>query len=369
MGIELVQLYKITHHPTNSEYYGIVYKRGKTYIDRYEEHMAGIGSKMISMMLDDGARRDEFDITLLEESLDLVHIQRMEVASIKLAKERGIPCLNMNGGGGFVGKKFFYNSEYAKRGWDVNIYDVRYNPTNTQIAIERRTTNLHNSRFYVGRKNSNKFSQYIKLAFDCKDFFILSGLDVVRVGRTLNRCGISRKMFASIINMRGVDPIRFYEYITSCSSKYVSRINHIYYKYISGQAHPVYEKHSIEDNRFMESMFYNRHANLKPYFIETYGNKINSPEMNDEWLASRERFKSRISSGKYTEAEINKKSRQSDIIKETWSNVPYADKINRTSGGLGVMNDKSHICVKCGKSGLTLGNLNRWHNDKCRMKE
>jgi hypothetical protein len=37
----MAQLYKITHIPTKMIYYGSVWAKGKTYLDRFEEHMNG----------------------------------------------------------------------------------------------------------------------------------------------------------------------------------------------------------------------------------------------------------------------------------------------------------------------------------------
>lgn len=36
----MAELYKITHIPTGLIYYGTVWKEGKTYLDRFNEHMS-----------------------------------------------------------------------------------------------------------------------------------------------------------------------------------------------------------------------------------------------------------------------------------------------------------------------------------------
>lgn len=33
------QLYRITHQPTELTYYGSCWKKGKTYLDRFQEHL------------------------------------------------------------------------------------------------------------------------------------------------------------------------------------------------------------------------------------------------------------------------------------------------------------------------------------------
>lgn len=53
-------------------------------------------------------------------------------------------------------------------------------------------------------------------------------------------------------------------------------------------------------------------------------------------------------------------------VKDHWSKQTNEYIKKRTSIGLNVRNAKVHSCIHCGKDNLTLGNLNRWHQDNCK---
>lgn len=59
------QLYKITHIPTEQFYYGSCWAEGKTYLDRFQEHLSGRGGVYIKKLIEDGAPKDDFKTELL----------------------------------------------------------------------------------------------------------------------------------------------------------------------------------------------------------------------------------------------------------------------------------------------------------------
>ncbi len=59
------QLYKITHQPTGLTYYGSCWKKNKTYLDRFEEHLNGKGGVYIKKLIEDGGLKEDFQIELL----------------------------------------------------------------------------------------------------------------------------------------------------------------------------------------------------------------------------------------------------------------------------------------------------------------
>ena len=55
-----MDLYLITHVPTDGVYVGVTYKHGKTAHDRFEDHMCGCGSIAIKELIALGSSRDDF---------------------------------------------------------------------------------------------------------------------------------------------------------------------------------------------------------------------------------------------------------------------------------------------------------------------
>lgn len=88
-------------------------------------------------------------------------------------------------------------------------------------------------------------------------------------------------------------------------------------------------------------------STIKQNYWNTYGNK-------EQWS---EKLKNKWDNGEFN---------NSDGVKKHWSiqNDEYITE--RTKNGLLIANSKTHICIYCNKSGLTIGNLKRWHNEKCK---
>jgi hypothetical protein len=63
--MRIAQLYQITYLPTNQLYYGSTWKKGKTYLERFQEHLSNRGSKYINELLTNGASPEDFTIKLL----------------------------------------------------------------------------------------------------------------------------------------------------------------------------------------------------------------------------------------------------------------------------------------------------------------
>lgn len=88
-----MDLYEITHIPTNMKYVGITYKENKTYLDRFYEHINGDGSVEIMRLMETGSTIDDFSINLIcnvntidalygLENMFISHYKNMDVNEI-----------------------------------------------------------------------------------------------------------------------------------------------------------------------------------------------------------------------------------------------------------------------------------------------
>jgi len=100
----MAQLYKITCNVTNLCYWGIVYKEGKTYLDRFEEHVKGKGGVHIYKAIQEYGR-DAFDVELIEEGSKEYVSEREDQESKKTLYVRG------EGYNGNVGNAIFNTKE------------------------------------------------------------------------------------------------------------------------------------------------------------------------------------------------------------------------------------------------------------------
>lgn len=359
-------LYKITYIPLNSFYYGIVVKQGKSIEDRFSEHMTGKGSLEISKLIESGATESDFIIELLEELPLIDQIHSAEVEAIQSAKIRGEKLLNANGGGGFVGKKFFYNSSYYLRGWDVNVYHSKKKNTDIQNIIELSCTNIQSyKKIHIKRKNSCKFVQYIEFLLRYSDilykigkhykwtkiFKILSKFTGYTIEKCFSSYDDSEKLFKYLDNITG--------------DKDIFKFNHACEQYYVNSQHVISTGRNTED-LFFAHFFESNHANIFHQFKEMYGTKINSPSDTLGWELGRENFRDRIAAGIKTDKEIIAIKERSDIITNAWSQLSEDEVKLRTKSGLASMNSNLYICEKCKKPNLTKGNLVRWHNEKCK---
>lgn len=98
-------------------------------------------------------------------------------------------------------------------------------------------------------------------------------------------------------------------------------------------------------------------------FIESSDYVVNHPN----WKRGRDNYRKRLAECGLNDKEKKQKIALKTLIKNHWGKQTDEYIAERTSHGLSVANDKSHVCNNCGRTGLTKGNLRRWHNEKCRI--
>ena len=122
-------VYKITNTKNNKSYIGICVAEGKTYLDRFAEHMRGDGGVWILRDIESGnASPSDFISEMIEESDDITYIKAQEDYYIKL-----------------------YNTYYPN-GYNGNVgnYIIR-TPETTEKARQTRAIN-----FAEGKHKSTK---------------------------------------------------------------------------------------------------------------------------------------------------------------------------------------------------------------------
>lgn len=80
------QIYKITNTQNNRLYIGIVVKSGKTYLDRFAEHMSGLGGVWIWKDIQEGkSQPSDFVIEIIEQGNESVdYYRQMEIYYIEV---------------------------------------------------------------------------------------------------------------------------------------------------------------------------------------------------------------------------------------------------------------------------------------------
>lgn len=79
----MAQLYRITNIKNNKQYYGLVEKNGKTFLDRFDEHMKGEGGVWIKRDLESGQSIiDDFKTELICED-NIETIRQLEIDHIR----------------------------------------------------------------------------------------------------------------------------------------------------------------------------------------------------------------------------------------------------------------------------------------------
>lgn len=346
-----MDLYEIIHVPTNLKYIGITYKHGKTYKERFVEHLNHNGSLAISNMIDSGISPDEFTVNLIEQTEYIDSLFFSEIYYINKNKKDNC-SLNLNSGGGFIGKKYFLNSMYKDIQYDVNIFYDNYSPVGIQKHIDS-SLNI-----------SNDFKN-VKMREDIRIVLLMAVkiLDIYEYVKSI----ISYQNFYSIVK----NDIEFiYNKFKSETdlSKTIFLTTFIETKSIDMANLEIISYRKNINNLFFEYFFLSKHANMLSYFRNEYKSKINSAIDTENWMKGRNQFKERLESTGLTDNEKIQKSQISDKIKTHWAtkDKDYID--TRTTNSLSVMNSKIHKCIHCGKDELTLGNLKRHHNDNCKLK-
>lgn len=98
------QLYCITCKINNWKYWGMVYKKNKTYLDRFEEHMIGKGGKhLYKGVLKYG--RDSFSVKLIMTS------SVNKIRNLEILKTKNTQFKQNKGWNGNVGKAIYNNRE------------------------------------------------------------------------------------------------------------------------------------------------------------------------------------------------------------------------------------------------------------------
>jgi rubrerythrin len=167
--------------------------------------------------------------------------------------------------------------------------------------------------------------------------------------------------------------LKLFEYLLTINTKEeIEKFKYSCEQYFELKRYPILHSINKEEeynNKFFEHFFLSNHANILLQFKEQYGGKINSPAETLGWKIGRENFKQRTSHGIKTQLEINSNENRSINIKKDWESRNEKYIIERTETGLSLMNNIKYTCNICGKPNLTIGNLNRWHNTRCKFNE
>ena len=363
------KLYKITQISTGAIYYGIVIKKNKTIQDRFIEHLNGDGSVRIFDLICNGCPTSDFGLELIEEYQFVDDVSKAECLHIRECKANpNLISLNANSGGGFIGKKFFCDSTLYERGWDVNLLGNTKN-TILQDIIEKGCSVSHlYRRIRVKRRNSTKFSAYLKFLFD----FVSEIYNLQKKYKLLRIYKIFKKFRSNDLKTwfgAYNDDFRLYEYLSQLTQKEIYTFSYACGQFFLDSRHPIqHNMHEINDV-FFDHFYLSRHANLLPEFREQYGTKINSPSDTDGWREGRSNFKARVSKGIKTDKEALGNLDRKTSIKLDWDTRDATYRANRTANGVNAITEAIYTCSVCNKPNLSKGNLNRWHNDRCKLNE
>lgn len=352
-----MDVYEITHLPTNKKYVGATYKKNKTYLDRFDEHLNGLGSVMIANMLANGENTSNFIITLLYR-IDNIH-ELFELERKHILQYKAIDMsLNINTGGGPIIHSCYKNSIYDEYGYDENIFVKKYKPSHIQVFIDNingiNTQPLeYNVKLQIKQTLSKSYiisELYTNINYiSYKEFYNIFSNDILLLNEVNYR-------ITKYPNCR-------YDIISSyIHDKSIQKISTI----ISSNNKKLKQENKEKSNLFFNYFFLSKHANIFNYFKDEYKFKINSPTDTDGWKDGRQKFNERMANREFTEKEYEKFVHTANLVKTHWDNQTDTYITNRTTPGLNIMNEKNHICIHCGKSGLTLGNLKRHHNDNCK---
>lgn len=354
-----MDLYEVIHIPSNMKYVGITYRNGKTYLDRFNEHLTHKGSLKISSMLYNGSLVSDFKVNLIYTTSLLSELFVLENAYITENKSLGI-SLNQNGGGGFIGKPYFLNSVYKEYGYDVNIYLEKHTNTKIQDFI---STVLNMPQSLPLTMNSRKIlKRTLSYSFYINELYTIYNENISYID-FYNKLNYNSKKIYSIFNKYGLDICKL------CIAAYLESPS--FQTIITVIRNIKQERNNLAKNRnelFFNYYFLSKHANLIDEYRLFYGGMINSPADTEGWKDGRIRYINRIKDKSFTTKEVKKFANNSKNVQLFWDKQTSEYRHNRTSRGLAVMNNKIFICPHCNRSGLTKGNYIRHHNNNCKYK-
>jgi hypothetical protein len=388
-------LYKIKHN--SGSYYGIVVKEGKTYKDRFQEHLNGVGSIEIKRLIDEGCDTSEFTIELIDVYEFVEDAFHFEKFYIKNAKKIGETLLNKNSGGGFNDILSPLETRRIKcDGWCRSLHSTKPQFfTDIQKRIHSICNVIKPDKPNRMKRNIEAYSFWYRNKCFIKSCMELSSYEITNFVENFNLTysdidkfinEYSKEEFISIVRIFNSGDAITTSIINSFINKntiYLNNYGNIYlfdslfrskHADIKQEFKKQYGASMFQDppkcyDSFTDSMFISKHANLKSWYQNEYNSKFNSPADLETWRKGRESYRSRIAENRFTKSELDSVLNRSKIIKESWSILSEDQITNRTRNGLIVRNSKEHICKKCGKIGLTLGNLKRWHNDRCKNED
>jgi len=139
------ELYCIIYIPTGQKYIGITWGKNFSFKKRFKKHLNGKGSCAIKRLLESGAKKEDFTISLIEEGLlsDLLN-KEAELAELY---PKG---LNHNKGNAFMLTDEMKRKAQAKR-------DLKMPETIKKIALKSNETKLKQS--IEMKKYLSKFSE------------------------------------------------------------------------------------------------------------------------------------------------------------------------------------------------------------------
>lgn len=352
-----MDLYEVIHIPSNMKYVGITYRCGKTYLDRFNEHMTHKGSLTISSMLYNGALTSDFKVNLIYTTSLLSELFVLENAYIAENKSLGI-SLNQNGGGGFIGKPYFLNSVYKEFGYDVNIYLEKHTNTKMQDFI---STLLNMPLRPLLTMNDRKIlKRTLSYSFYINELYNICNENISYVN-FYNKLNYNSKRIYNIFTKYGIDDCKL------CITAYLK--SPLFQTIITVIQNIKKERINLAKKRndlFFNYYFLSKHANLIDEYRLFYGGKINSPADTNGWKDGRIQYNNRMKSKSFTTEEVERFANNSKNVQLFWDKQTRNYRQERTSKGLAVMNDKIFICPHCNRGGLNKGNYIRHHNDNCK---
>lgn len=88
---------------------------------------------------------------------------------------------------------------------------------------------------------------------------------------------------------------------------------------------------------------------------------------SDGWKKGRQKLRDRLAKKEFTEKELERIEKTSNMVKENWESLSEEEIYKKTKPGLDSMNSKRK-CKYCGFE-ANKGNITRWHDEKCKYKD
>jgi hypothetical protein len=343
--------YKIIHKPTGQLYIGVVVKDNKTFLDRFDEHLNGIGSLKIKELIINGSKKSDFDIELIDYYPSINDALLAETELIKYYNSYKFG-LNGNCGGGF--KISLGDSQYCS-----TLFYSKTRKTHIQDQIE----NI--SKFqscYMTDSEYKEAQRILKFSISYKKK-CLGELynETITTLPNFDDFKIYKK-FKELYKLDSFNTHKLTKTYLELSPGKKSAFGH--FRNTNGHYCP-FLFISDKISTFIDDIFFKENLDLLK-LKRHYASKNNNAEISENWLKGREKHRKRVSNKIFTENEIKAKKEKSKVIKEYWENAPKEERQKRTKAGLDVMNQKIE-CEYCGKVS-NKGNYSRWHGKNCKVK-